>query len=199
MTTQSFVLFLIGSALAVYLVIAVTAWIRLRGTRVVICPETQEPVSVTFDRGHAAVTAVWEAADLKLATCTRWPLPAECDQACVSQMLQRGNETRPSMIAALLFEGQRCAICGLAINPIDAAALPPGLLDPVTRDVVSWDEVPPERLRDEFKRRRALCANCTLAESFRRRFPDRVVDRITQDETADYETTADNRGFTKVR
>ena len=95
MATQLFVLLLIGSALAVYLVMALTAWIRLRGTRVVICPETHEPVSVTLDRGHAAGTAVWETADLRLATCTRWPLPADCDQACVSQMVQPGNGTRP--------------------------------------------------------------------------------------------------------
>jgi len=180
MTTQLFVMLLIGTVLVVYVGIALTAWIRLRGTRVVICPQTLEPVSVTLDRGHAAVTAVWDAADLKLATCTRWPLPVDCDQACVSQIVQPGYETRPAAIAAHLFEGQRCAICRLAIDPVDTASLPPGLLDPVTHDVVPWNEVPPERLREEFRTRRALCANCTLAESFRRRFPDRVVDRPRQ-------------------
>jgi hypothetical protein len=178
MTTQLFVLLLIGIVLAVYLGIALTTWIRMRGARVVICPETHEPVTVTLDQGHAAVTAVWEAADLRLATCTRWPLPVDCDQACVSQIVQPGNETRPAAIAAHLFEAQRCAICGLPIEPVDTAALPPGLVDPITHDVCAWDEVPPERLREEFKARRPLCANCTLAESFRRRFPDRVVDRL---------------------
>jgi hypothetical protein len=182
---------LIGTVLVVYVGVALTAWIRSRGTRVVICPQTLEPVSVTLDRGHAAVTAVWEDDDLKLATCTRWPLPVECDQACVSQIAKRGDETRPAAIAAHLFDGQRCAICRLAIDPVDPAALPPGLLDPVTHDVAAWNEIPPERLRDEFKIRRALCANCTLAESFRRRFPDRVVDRLPRSGITGYAEDAE--------
>jgi hypothetical protein len=190
---------LIGTVLVVYVGIAVIAWIRLRGTRVVVCPETHEPVAVTLDRGHAAVTAVWEAADLKLATCTRWPLPVDCDQACVSQIVQPGNETQPATIAAHLFKGQRCGICGLAIDPVDTGALPPGLLDPVTHDVVAWNDVPPERLRAEFKARRALCANCTLAESFRRRFPDRVVDRLPRSGITGYAEDAASAGATRNR
>ena len=65
MTTQLFVLLLIGTVLAVYLGIALTAWVRLRGTRVVICPETQEPVSVTLDRtavkAYAERLRAWNA------------------------------------------------------------------------------------------------------------------------------------------
>jgi hypothetical protein len=177
MTTQLFVLLLIGTVLAVYAGVALTAWIRLRGTRVVTCPETHEPVAVTLDAGHAAVTAVWDEADLRLASCTRWPERAGCDQGCLTQIAESGGETRPDAIAAHLFEGQRCAICGHGIDPIKTAAVPPGLLDPVTHEVQAWDEVAPERLRDAFKTRRAICANCTLAESFRRRYPDLVVDR----------------------
>jgi hypothetical protein len=197
MTTQVFVLLLIGTVLAVYVGIALTTWIRMRGARVVVCPQTHESVSVTLDRCQAAMSAVWEAEDLKLATCTRWPLPVDCDQACVKQIVQPGNETLPAAIAAHLFEGQRCAICGLAIDPLGAVELPPGLLDPVTHDVVAWNEVPPERLRDEFKARRALCANCTLAESFRRRFPDRVVDRLPRPGITGYAEDAQPVGATR--
>ena len=199
MTTQLFVVLLIGTVLAVYLGIAFATWIRLRGARVVVCPETHEPVTVTVDQGHAATTAVWEKADLRLATCTRWPLPTECDQACVLQIVEQGHETQPSTIAAYLFEGQRCAICGLAIDPVDTAALPPGLFNPVTHDVVAWNEVPPERLRKEFKTHRALCANCTLTESFRRRFPDRVVDRLPRPGITGYAEDAAPAGATRNR
>ena len=81
-------------------------------------------------------------------------------------------------MAAHFFEGQRCAICQHAIDPINAATLQPGLLDQVTHEASAWDEIPAQDLPEAFRVRKPICANCTLAESFRRRFPDRVVDRI---------------------
>src|SRR5579859_1354806 len=146
MTTQLFVLLLIGTVLAVYLGIAFTAWLRLRGTRVVTCPETHKPAAVTIDTGHAAVTAVWEKADLKLATCSRWPERHECGQACVPQIVEGGDETRARTIAAHFFEAQRCAICQHPIDAMNAATLQPGLLDPVTHEASAWDEIPAQDL-----------------------------------------------------
>jgi hypothetical protein len=178
MTTQLFVLLLIATVLVVYGAIAFTAWIRVRGTRVVVCPETHKPAAVTIDGAHAAMTAVWEKADLKLDACSRWPERQECDQACVAQILESGDETRARTIAAHFFDGQRCAICQRPIDAIDVAALQPGLLDPVTHGVSAWDEIKAQDLAAAFRARKPICANCTLAESFRQRFPDRVVDRI---------------------
>ena len=178
MTTQLFVVLLIGTVLAVYLGIALATWLRLRGTRVVTCPETHKPAAVTIDTGHAAVTAVWERADLTLATCSRWPEREGCDQACVPQIVESPDDTRAHSLAARFFDGQRCAICRQRIDRIHAGTLQPGLLDPVTRDVDAWDEMPPEGLPDAFQTRLAICPNCTLVESFRRRYPDRVVERV---------------------
>ena len=178
MTTQAFVLLLIGIVLVVYLGIALTAWIRLRGTRIVTCPETHRPAAVTIDTGHAAVTAVWEKADLTLSTCSRWPERQDCNQACVPQIVELGDETRARTIAASFLEGRCCAICQRCIDPVNAGTLQPGLLDPVTHDAAAWDEVAPQDLPDALRTRKPICANCALAESFRRRFPDRVVDRI---------------------
>lgn len=178
MTVQLFIVLLIGIVVAVYSGIALAAWLRLRGTRVVTCPETHKPAAVTVDLGHAAVTAVWEKVDVQLASCSRWPGREGCDQACAPQIVEAQHETRARTIAAHFFEGARCAICQQRIEPPNPAALQPGLFDPATYEVAAWDEVPPERLQDVFKGRRAICPNCTLAESFRRRFPDRVVDRI---------------------
>jgi hypothetical protein len=178
MTTQLFVILLIGTVLAVYLAIAFTAWIRLRGTRVITCPETHKPAAVTVDTAHAAVTAVWEKADLELATCSRWPERQTCDRACTPQIVESGDDTRVRTIAAHFFEGQRCAICQHPIDALHAATLQPGLLDPVTHAAEAWDEIPAQDLAEAFHARNPICANCTLAESFRRRFPDRVVDRI---------------------
>ena len=178
MTAQLFVLLLIGIILVVYAGIALTTWIRVRGTRVVTCPETHKPAAVNVDVGHAAVSAVWDKADLKVECCSRWPERAGCDEACVTEIAEEGNDTRPKTIAARFFEGKRCAICGHPIDPINEAALQPGVLHPLTHEAFAWNEIPPEDLPDALAFRRAICANCTLAESFRRRFPDRVVDRV---------------------
>jgi len=180
MTTQLFVMLLIGTVVMVYLGIAFAAWIRLRGTRVVTCPETHKPAAVTIDTGHGAMTAVWEKADLKLATCSRWPERQNCNEGCVPQIVEGGDESRSRVMAAHFFEGRRCTICGNQIDPINAATLQPGLLDLVTHEAAAWDEIPAQDLPAAFHARKPVCANCTLAESFRRRFPDRVVDRIAR-------------------
>jgi hypothetical protein len=197
MTPQWFALLLIGSILAVYLGIALAAWVRLRGTRVVTCPETHRPAAVTLDTGHVAFTAVQDEADLRLATCTRWPERQGCDQVCVRQIAETDGETRPSTMIAHFFEARHCAICRHPIHPMNTAAVVPGFVDRGMREVIAWDEVPPEQLPDMFTTHRPVCADCTLAESFRRRFPDRVVDRIPQPDTAPYDTIAENRGFTR--
>jgi hypothetical protein len=177
MTTQLFVLLLIGTVLVVYGAVAFAAWLRVRGTRVVTCPETRKPAAVTVDAGHAAVTAVLDEAELQLASCSRWPERGGCDQACVAQIVAGSGETRTRTIAARFFEGARCAICHQEIDAIHKAALQPGLLDPKAGDAKTWDDIAPERLPDAFQTRLPICANCTLAESFRQRFPDQVVER----------------------
>lgn len=159
-----FAVLFIGAMLILNGGIALMTWIRFRGTRVVICPETQEPAAVTVDIDHAAVTAVREDADLRLATCSRWPLPQECPQGCVRQIAIRGHDTRPAVLAAHLFANRRCAICGHPIDAVRAGHLEPGLLDSVRHEAKTWDEIPPEDLADAFQSHHALCANCTLAE-----------------------------------
>ena len=66
MTMQVFVPLVLAAVLAVYLGIAIRAAYRLRGKRVVVCPETRQPAGVAVDLGHAATTAVWEHADVQL-------------------------------------------------------------------------------------------------------------------------------------
>ena len=177
MTLTVFVPLLLAAVLAVYIGIAIRTAVRLRGKRVVICPETQQPVGVTVDLGHAATTAVWEKADVRLTSCSRWPERAGCDQPCVAQIEAEPVETRTKVIATHFFAGKRCGICQRAIEPPNAATLQPGFLNLVTHEVNAWDEIDPAKLTAATEHDLPLCANCTLAESFRQRFPDRVVER----------------------
>ena len=54
-----------------------------RGARAVNCPETRAPVSVRFDAWRAAISGLAGKPKVSLATCTRWPEKAGCDQACI--------------------------------------------------------------------------------------------------------------------
>jgi hypothetical protein len=95
----------------------------------------------------------------------------------VRQIETAPDETSPKVIAAHFFTGEHCAICGKQIEPPSTVTLQPGFIDPATHKVQSWDEVAPQDLAAAMATRRPLCSNCTLAETFRQRFPDRVTDR----------------------
>ena len=164
MEAQLFIALLAATVLAVYFVIAVRTWTRVRGPRVVVCPETQKPVAVTVDVGRAMASAVWEQADLRVTSCSRWPEGEDCDQPCMRQLEAAPSETKPRTIAAHFFGGQRCAICSHRIEPLSNIALQPGFMDPATRQVATWDDLPPQDLPRAIATWRPLCSDCALRE-----------------------------------
>jgi len=184
MTLQVFVPLVLALVLIVYLGIAIRTAYRLRGKHVVICPVTKEPAGVSVDVGHAAATAVWEKADVRLTQCSCWETRGKCGQPCVCQIEAAPDGTRTKRLSANFFKDKNCAICHRSIDPPNAATLQPDFMDPVTREVLAWDEVKPENLPKAIHDDYPLCANCTLAESFRQRFPDEVVDRIPRPGTS---------------
>jgi hypothetical protein len=177
MTAQVFIVLLVLAVLVVYVVFGLLTWSRVRGARIVVCPETEAPVAVRVDVGHAVTTAIWEKPDLRLTSCSRWPERQDCDQPCVKQIETAPAETSPKTIAAHFFARERCAICTKPIEPPSRVTLQPGFMDSVTHKVRRWNEVPPEDLCAAIAVSHPLCSNCTLAEVFRQRFPDRVTKR----------------------
>ena len=85
------------------------------------------------------------------------------------------------------FDGKVCAICKRPIPPVHRMGLKPGLLNPATRETHSWDEIPNADLATALETYLPLCSECEVTESFRQRFPDRVVDndRSLQDARPD--------------
>ena len=75
------------------------------------------------------------------------------------------------------FDGKECAICKRPIPPVHRGGLKPGLLNPATHETHSWDEIPTVNLAAVLETHLPLCSACEVAESFRQRFPDLVVDR----------------------
>jgi hypothetical protein len=183
MTNELIVLSLIGLVAAVYAGVALRTYLRMRGTRIVVCPETHEPVAVKLDAAHAAATALWETPDLALKTCTRWPERKDCNQACTTQIALAPEETLAFQIARRWFADKSCAMCKRPIAGLQHTGPTPGLLSVAspTREVVGWDEIAAEALPAAFESHLPVCASCLVAESFRRQFPDLVVDRKPHD------------------
>jgi len=69
-----------------------------RGARTVNCPETHAPVSVRFNALRAAITGLSDKPKVSLASCTRWPERAGCDQACIPD----AERTHPNDKAAIV-------------------------------------------------------------------------------------------------
>jgi hypothetical protein len=75
------------------------------------------------------------------------------------------------------FDGKDCAICSRPIPPVHRSGLRPGLFNPATHQMHSWDDIPALNLSKALESELPVCSACQVAESFRERFPDLVVDR----------------------
>lgn len=148
---------------------------RLRGARVVTCPETGRPAAVTIDVRHAVASGLagprsW----IRLRTCSRWSERGRCDGPCADEAAAAASSTRAIVDRAI--RGKPCAFCGKSIERTafldhHAAFL---LAD---RTTVEWPDVAPELLRETIASRAPVCWDCHIAETFRRRFPELVTDR----------------------
>ena len=179
MNNQAFIVLLLALVLAIYVVMATVAYIRMRGTRVIVCPETKEAAAVKVDGGHAAMTAVWDSEDIRLRSCSRWPEREGCDQSCTGQIAVAPQETRAFEMLRHWYADKKCAICRRTIPPLHAVGPKPGMLNLASpsHETISWEEIPAEHLPVVFATHLPVCSHCQVAEAFRREFPDLVVDR----------------------
>lgn len=180
MSTQSFILILIATVLVVYATIAVISWIRMRGTRVVTCPETKHSAAVEVDAEHAALTSLFERPDVRLKACSRWPEREDCKQPCVAQIEAAPHDTLASAILAAYFVGKRCSVCGRDIPPVHVNDPKPGLLEASSGRLLTWKDIKPETLPDALTAFEPVCENCMTIETFRRQYPDMVTERPTR-------------------
>jgi hypothetical protein len=155
---------------------AVRTYLQFRGTRVVTCPETGKPVAVEVDARHAAATAGHGKPALRLQDCSRWPERQGCGQECLRQVESAPEACLVRTILTEWYAGKSCALCGKPFGEIVWAIHKPGLMDRARR-TLAWDEVRPESLPELLPTLLPVCWDCHLAESFRRQFPELVVER----------------------
>jgi hypothetical protein len=155
-------------------------YFKIRGTRVVTCPETGKRVAVELDARRAAMSAIIGETHFRLHDCTRWPERRNCGQECLAEIADAPNDCLVRTILQKWFAGKRCVMCREPIGEINWLAHDPALRDP-TGGTMACHDVPAERIFDYFATHRPVCWNCHVAESFRREHPGLVVDRPEHD------------------
>jgi len=163
------------------LFLALRTYLRYRGTRVVTCPETCNPVAVRVNKGHAAATTALGEPQLRLESCTRWPEKEHCGQECLAQIEAAPADCLVRNILARWYEGGACELCGQKIGAIHWADHKPALLSP-ERKTIEWGEVPPETLPAVLATHQRVCWNCHVAKTFHDRYPDLVTERPARPE-----------------
>jgi hypothetical protein len=182
-SNEIFVAILIAVVVFAYLVMAIAAYIRMRGTRIVTCPETKQPAAVTVDAAHSALSGVLDPLNIEISTCSRWPGRPECGQACATEIAREPKTTTFQLMAGW-YAGKQCAICKRDIPPLSHFALEAGLMSPSSPGVtVAWVDVPAQQLPGMLATHLPVCSSCHLMAWFQREHPELVVDRHRTQET----------------
>lgn len=157
------------------MVVFLVARRRSSGERVITCPETHGTEVVRVDAGHAAWSHLRGEKDLRLDTCSRWPERAGCGQECLAEIESAPDGCLVRERLRNWYRGASCAFCGMGIGPLHFFEHQPGLRSPEGRTLF-WDEVLPKDLPEVLRTHQPVCFDCLIAESFREKFPERVVD-----------------------
>ena len=172
---------LLSSALALCVAYVVgrsvvgTYW-KYRGSRVVTCPETQQPAGVKVDVRRAAQGALRGAPDLQLHSCSRWPERQNCGQECLRQIEQSPEDCLVRVILSKWYADKNCVCCGKSIGQIHWTDHRPALLSPGGQ-LVEWPGVPPEKLPGVLATHQPVCWNCLVVERMIVEHPALVIDR----------------------
>ena len=170
-------LYLLGSGLYSYARRFGANYLRFRGTRVVVCPETRRYVAVEVDAPHAAATAAGGHAEVRLTSCTRWPERADCDQDCVYQIANAPEDCAVRTMLEEFYEGRSYVLCRKPLKGPRWDEHKPALMRAYDRRTFECRELPPDALPVVLDSYLPVCWDCHIAESFRREHPDLVTDR----------------------
>lgn len=175
--TLIFIMALVAlGALTIWMTGAAQVFFRYRGKMLLTCPETGKSVAVRVAAGDAARSSLTGRPKIHLNECTRWPERQNCGQECLSQL---GAEPQNCLVWTRVtdwYRGRACAYCHKPIGEVHWHDHPPALVGP-DQKTVQWNEVPAEKLPEIFESYRPVCWNCHIAVTFRRKYPERVVDR----------------------
>lgn len=175
----SFVAFVVAlvvvAALYVVLRKPIAEYLRMRGARVITCPDNELLAAVRVDAGHAALTSAGGRERLRLETCSRWPEKAGCGQECLKQIEAQPMDCLVRTQVSQWYADKSCALCGKALGAADWTERKPALRAPDGR-TIEWRDVRPETMYQMMATHAPICWDCHVAETFRNQRPDLVLD-----------------------
>lgn len=177
MTTLLYVVIALVAAGLLYILLRrpVSEYLKMRGTRVVACPENEQPAAVIVAARLAALTAASGREQLRLSSCSRWPEKAGCGQECLKQIEAQPMDCLVRTQVDRWYADKTCAICGKALAEVEWAAHAPALRAP-DGHTLEWRDVRPEAMFEVMASHEGVCWDCHVAETFRRQRPDLVLD-----------------------
>jgi hypothetical protein len=149
---------------------------RFGGARVIICPETGKQAMVEVDTSRAALTSLVGRADIRLESCWRWPLQADCGQRCLLQLDVAEDDCLVRSVLIKWYQGQKCIFCERRFGEIDFTDHKPALFTP-EGITVELAEVPIAAVKEAMATYQPVCWNCHIAQTFYHEHPDLVVER----------------------
>lgn len=154
-------------------------YFRLRGDRLITCPESHTAEAVQVAAGEAALGTFFNEPTLQLKQCSRWPERENCGQDCLQQIEADSQNCLVWNIVSKWYEGKNCVFCRKSIGALQQGDHAPALLGPDFK-TTEWKEVRPEKLPQIFTTHQPVCWNCHVSETFRRLHPELVTDRPSE-------------------
>jgi hypothetical protein len=154
------------------------AWrsVRAYRLRVVHCPGTHTVATLRILDPSDAATFGFRTRP-HVTSCSLWPDQWPCRENCLAELQASPDHCAFQQILARWYKGKSCAFCQRPIPPIRWGEMRPALLSPEGR-MVAWEDVTPHAIDHILSSHRPVCASCDVAESFRQRYSDIVVERI---------------------
>jgi hypothetical protein len=172
---------LIAAAVTVGLFFAVRTFVRMylkyRGMRIVICPETKRSAAIEVIAARAAVTCLYGGGpEVRLKSCSRWPKRKRCPQDCILQLDASPVGCRLRSMLTEWYAGKQCSYCGRKFETISWLDPKPALLSP-EGSILEWEAMAPEDVPDALSSDKPVCAECKVVETFRAEHAHLVIDR----------------------
>jgi hypothetical protein len=151
-------------------------FVKFRGKRVIICPDTRKPAAVDVNAGHAALMSLLGDPDLRLKSCSRWPERKDCGQDCLLQIEVSPEDCLARTMLEDWYHGRTCVLCRLKIRDIHWSDHKPAMLSP-QGGITEWCDIPPEQLPDVFETHQPVCWACAVTSTLMQSHPEVAVDR----------------------
>jgi hypothetical protein len=149
---------------------------RYRGSRVVTCPETKEPVLVEVDALHASLTEMVGLPDIRLENCTRWPMKQDCGQECLMNLHVAPEQCMVSGVLMRWYRDKQCVYCKTAFPELHWIDHRPGIRSPEGR-LLAWEEIHLDELQNVLDTHLPVCWTCYVTQKFQAEHPELVVMR----------------------